>query len=54
MVPLQKVLGQLERFGLTAKSPEMLDGEAALGLLLDESESGELKFRRNTQAEKTR
>ena len=49
VVTVQKVLRQLKRFGLTAKSPEMLDGEAALGFWFDESELGELKFkRRNT------
>ena len=38
-MPVQRVLGQLERFGLTAESPKMSDGGAALGLRLDEGES---------------
>ena len=45
-MPVQRVLEQLERFGLMAKSPKILDGRVALGLRLDEGESGELKFGR--------
>lgn len=48
-VSAAEVIRHLSDFGLVTKSPESLDGGAALGLKIDRNKAGELMFRRGNE-----